>query len=78
MYGARDDLHRKVERMQEDYNHLKDDLTSCMLQWHARREEKIKALNMLTEFNRKKAERQKVEDEISQATMDVEVGFFFG
>jgi DNA repair protein RAD50 len=73
MYGARDDLHRKVERMQEDYNHLKDDLTSCMLQWHTRREEKIKALNMLTEFNRKKAERQKVEDEISQATMDVEI-----
>ncbi|CAK9190573.1 unnamed protein product [Sphagnum troendelagicum] len=69
----RDDLHRKVERMQEDYNHLKDDLTSCMLQWHTRREEKIKALNMLTEFNRKKAERQKVEDEISQATMDVEI-----
>jgi hypothetical protein len=48
-----------------------------MLQWHTRREEKIKALNMLTEFNRKKAERQKVEDEISQATMDVEVGVFF-
>lgn len=71
---CREDIQRRVKKMREEHSYLKDDLASWMLKLHTAREEKFVAVNKMTELNRKKADRQKLGEEILQIDMDIEVG----
>ena len=60
--------------MREEHSYLKDDLASSMNKLHSAREEKLTAIHKLTELNRKKTNRQKLNEEILQIDMAIEVG----
>lgn len=68
----RDDMTRKVEKLREEQQYMKDDFTSWNLRWRNAREEKMNMTNRLTKLKDTKASAKKITEQLRHVEMDME------
>lgn len=76
----RDKLHDELEKLRDEQIYMERDISCLQARWHALREEKAKAANLLRDVTKTEEDLERLAEEKSQLDLDVKVRlvrFFF-
>lgn len=76
----RDKLHDELEKLRDEQIYMERDISCLQARWHALREEKAKAANLLRDVTKTEEDLERLAEEKSQLDLDVKVclmGVFF-
>lgn len=69
----RDKLHDELEKLRDEQIYLERDISCLQARWHALREEKAKAANLLRDVTQREEDLERLAEEKSQLDHDVKV-----
>ncbi|KAJ6298888.1 hypothetical protein OIU76_019949 [Salix suchowensis] len=70
LQGTKDNLHNEVEKLRDEQRYMENDLSHIQIRWHALREEKVTAANMLRDVKKSEEELERLVEEKHQVEMD--------
>lgn len=76
----RDKLHGELEKLRDEQIYMERDISCLQARWHAVREEKAKAANLLRDVTKAEEDLERLAEEKRQLDLDVKVslmGAFF-
>jgi len=66
-------LHGELEKLRDDQIYMERDISCLQARWHAVREEKAKAANLLRDVTKAEEDLERLAEEKSQLDLDVKV-----
>lgn len=69
----RDKLHDELEKLRDEQIYMERDISCLQARWHALREEKAKAANLLRDVTKTEEDLERLAEEKSQLDLDVKV-----
>lgn len=66
-------MHDELERLREEQLYTERDISCLQARWHALREEKAKAANLLRDLTKAEEDLERLAEEKSQLDLDVKV-----
>lgn len=69
----RDKLHDELQKLRDEQIYMERDISCLQARWHALREEKAKAANLLRDVTKTEEELERLAEEKSQLDLDVKV-----
>lgn len=73
----RDNLHNEVEKLRDEQRYMENDLSHIQIRWHALREEKVTAANILRDVKKSEEELERLVEEKHQVELEEKVVFIF-
>lgn len=69
----RDKLHDELEKLRDEQIYMERDISCLQARWHALREKKAKAANLLRDVTKAEEDLERLTEEKSQLDLDVKV-----
>lgn len=70
LQGTKDNLHNEVEKLRDEQRYMENDLSHIQIRWHALREEKVTAANMLRDVKKSEEELERLVEEKHQVELE--------
>ncbi|CAK7328402.1 unnamed protein product [Dovyalis caffra] len=70
LQSTKDNLHNEVEKLRDEQRYMENDLSHIQIRWHALREEKVTAANMLRDVKKAEEELEHLAEEKRQVELD--------
>lgn len=77
LYITRESLSREIDSLMDEERMFRKDLSNFQMRWHAAREEKLKASNVLHKFKKVEEDLISLAEEKSRVDLDEKVSFKF-
>ncbi|KAG2332827.1 hypothetical protein Bca52824_004007 [Brassica carinata] len=78
LQSTKDKLHDELEKLRDEQIYMERDISCLQARWHALREEKAKAANLLRDVTKTEEDLERLAEEKSQLDLDVKTTLFIG
>ncbi|KAJ8774337.1 hypothetical protein K2173_011586 [Erythroxylum novogranatense] len=68
--NTKDNLHQELEKLRDEQRYIENDLAHVQIRWHALREEKVTAANMLRDVKKVEEDLERLSEEKDQVELD--------